>query len=66
MVDKRDQEIRCRVQGCVKDLLSEWADENGVDLQDVAFQCLLDGVKIRLVKNSTILNAKRLAQLMQL
>ena len=66
MVDKRDQEIRCRVQACIKDLLAEWADENGADLQDVAFQCLLDGVKIRAIKNSTLLNAKRLAQLLQL
>lgn len=63
MAENRTSVLRLRIHDHIKATLWELADENCQEIQEIAYQLLLDGLKMKVVKRSYLQDKKFFNQL---
>jgi len=58
MAENRTSVLRLRIHDHIKSALWELADENCQEIQEVAYQLLLDGLKMKIVRRSHLQDKK--------
>lgn len=63
MSENRTSVLKFKIHDHIKGALAELAEENCIQIQEVAYQLLLDGLKQRLVKRSYLQDRRTFALL---
>jgi len=63
MPENRTSVLKFKIHDHIKEALHDLAEENCIQIQEIAYQLLLDGLKQRLVKRSHLQDRRKFRQI---